>query len=860
VTRPLSPAAGGLLALAAVGLLSVPALARGASATLPGPGGPVEVEAGTLRYDVATERFALEDGVRLRRGEVWIRARAAVYDPRDGSVDATGGVLLTAPGRAVAADGLHAVLDGPWEARDVVLLVKGRPLDLHGAADAAAAEGEGRNRLTLRAGRISGHAGSGGGDEPFTADDVRLTLCDCAGGAPSWEIRASRAEVTPGRSAVLSWPVLYVTPRFLFVDTPIPVLPLPWLYVPLASRQTGFLFPAVNVGSRAGWELWEPFFLTLGESWDATVTAGYAFGPPSGDVSSANAQGKDPGVRGVGGRLEVRWAPAEGVRGEARLHYLHDTLPYAWKPASGDRLGILAENEARLGPGGFANARVALVGDAAYPQDFVGELLLRNSEYFRSAVAVGWAGEHVLLEADLSYHEQIGTLAQPGVPVVPFGAFGGSIPSFHRLPAVSATLLPLRLVGPLELSGQAGVARFAPISGITDRSANGIGPGERFWSGPLPLPPGDAWTPGQRLAASRAWLRAELRAPVAVARVLEIEPWVAGTAAGYAFGGGAQPALANGWVVGGAVASTRIERTFGSGADALRHAIEPRVEWRGGTGIAGPALPAYAYDEVDAAPVLPGAPCLAPPTGIAGACLPLRSLTATLPGGFGQMRLALRNRLAAPGPSGSLTRLDVDLGQDLDLSSGDLGETWVRAAAAWGPVKGGILARFLAFGATSAPGTWAPVYPNWLDRFTEVRVDVAAEDRRGDRVSFGFLALGSGASAALKAGTDPLFDPRPVPYQPFAQGRAGLKVRVLGGLDLGYDALFAARSIVTFPSGLGLPTVAPPGLQEQKFSASWTSPCDCWRGVVEVRLAENGYFGVTASLDLSEVRGIRLSP
>jgi LPS-assembly protein len=175
-------------------------------------------------------------------------------------------------------------------------------------------------------------------------------------------------------------------------------------------------------------------------------------------------------------------------------------------------------------------------------------------------------------------------------------------------------------------------------------------------------------------------------------------------------------------------------------------------------------------------------------------------------------------------------------------------------------VRGGLLARFLGFGAPSAPGTWAPAFPTWLDRFTEVRLDVAAEDGRGDRLSFGFLALGSGASAALKAGADPIFDPRAVPYQPFAQGRVAAKVRLFGGLDLGYDALFAARSIVTYPSGLGSPVVSSPGLQEQRFFASWTSPCDCWRGVVEVRVAENGYFGVAASLDLSEVRGLRLSP
>ena len=864
MNRLLPPAAAGLLALAAAGLLAHPGTARAAGAALPGPGGPVEVEAGSISYDAAAERFLLEGGVRLRRGVVLVRARSARYDPRSGTLDATGDVLLTAPGRIVAGDAVHAVLDGPWEAREVAVFVKGRPVDLDGAADVAAAVREGRNRLSLRADRVSGEAPpagvSAGGPERFTAEGVRLTLCDCQGEAPSWEIRAARAEVTLGESAVLSWPVVYVTPRFLFIDTPVPVLPLPWLYVPLASRQTGFLFPAVNVGSRTGWELAEPFFLTLGRSWDATLTAGYAFGPSQAKVEAAQSRGQDPGVRGVGGAAELRWAPAEGVRGEARLHYLHDTLPYAWKPASGDRYALSLENETALAPGAFLNARLALVGDAAYPQDFVGDLLLRNAEYYRSAVAAGWASDHLLLQADLSYHEQIGTLGQPGVPVVPFGVFGGSVPSFHRLPAVAATLLPLRLAGPVSLSGQAGLARFAPVSGITDRSVSGIGPGERFWNGPLPLPEPGGWVPGQRLAASRAWVRAELRAPVALGHVAEIEPWVAGNAAGYVFGSGAQPALANGWVTGGAVLSTRLERAYGPPGDTLRHVIEPRVEWRGGTGVAGPSLPAYAYDEVDAAAVLPGSPCASPPAGTSGGCLPLRSLSSTIPGGYSQLRLALRNRLVAPGGGVSQTRLDLDLGQDFSLSPGQLSETWVRGAVAWGPLAGGLLARFLGFGASSAPGSWAPIFPTWLDRFTEVRLDVAAADKRGDRLTFGFLALGSSASAAMKAGLDPIFDPRPLPYQAFAQGTAGAKVRVLGGLDLGYDALFSLRSVLTPDYATGATVVTPPGIQQQTFTASWTSPCDCWRGLVQVRVAENGYWGVTASLDLSEVRGFRLVP
>ncbi|HQR29986.1 MAG TPA: LPS-assembly protein LptD [Anaeromyxobacteraceae bacterium] len=853
-----------LLALAGL-LLLLPGPVR-AETSLPGPGGTVDVEAATVTYDVARERFLLEGGVRMRRGEVLLRARTASYDPATGTVDATGDVLLTAPGRVIGADGVHAVLDGAWEAREVRAFYKEQPLDLSRAATVGEAAGEGRNRLTLSAGRASGEVPTGGAVPRFAVEDVRLTLCDCCGGAPSWELRASRAEIVPGEVATLSWPVLWITPRFLFIEEPIPVLPLPWLQVPLSGRQTGLLVPQVTVGSRTGWWLAQPFFLTLGPSWDTTVAAGYAFGPSGSTIDSRIAQGQNPGVRGAGGSLELRWAPSPEVKGEARLLLQHDTLPYAWKPASGWRTGLVLRNEAHPTAESFVNAEGFLAGDAVWTQDFVGDVLQRDAPYLRSALAAGFAFPHLLVEADLAWHEQIGTLGQasppgqPAVPLVPFGVFGASVPSFHRLPAVSATLLPIEVAGPLSVSAQAGVARFAPISGITDQSVNGLGPGERGWLGPAP-PPGDTWVPGQRLAATRAWARAEVRAPLALGGLLLLEPWAAGNGAGYVFGDGAQPALASGWVSGGATLSTTISRTFGSGADALRHVIEPRVEWRLSSGIGGTPLPAYAYDERDAAPVLPGAPCITPPPGVPGACLPLRALSSTIPGGFDQMRIGLRNRLVGSAKgSPSQTRLELDLAQDLDLASGRLGESLVRAGAAWGPVEGQLVARFLAFGSTPSAGAWGSLDPGFLDAFTELRLDLAASDARGDRLTIGFLGQNASGSPALRAGLDPLFDPRAVPFQTFGQGTAGVKVHVAGGLDVQWDTLFSVRTVYATPCGGGALAPVGPSMQQNTFTASWSSPCKCWSGLVKVQVSQCGYYGVSAGLDLGALTGIQLLP
>jgi hypothetical protein len=207
-----------------------------------------------------------------------------------------------------------------------------------------------------------------------------------------------------------------------------------------------------------------------------------------------------------------------------------------------------------------------------------------------------------------------------------------------------------------------------------------------------------------------------------------------------------------------------------------------------------------------------------------------------------------------------VTRLDLDIGQDLDLSTGQLGESFVRGAAEWGPVQGLVLARFLAFGAAPAPGTWGSLDPGFLDHFTEIRIDLAAADSRGDRLTLGFLALSSAASATLKAGLDPLFDPRAVPFQTFGQGTAGLRIHVVGGLDVQWDTLFSVRTVYATPCSGGSPVPVGPSMQQNTVTASWSSPCNCWRGLVKVQVSQCGYYGVSAGLDLSAITGLTLVP
>ena len=559
------------------------------SASSPPADSPIEIiEAGTLDYDAPSQKVSASGGVVLRRGLVVLRAESARYDARTGEVEAHGNALLTEPGRAVAAASLHAVLDGPYRARDVVAFLKEGPLDLSLCRTVDEARDRGRNRLSVSGAEVSGEAGT----PPVEVERAGVTLCDCGARPPSWVITAKSATVVPGDHVWLRWPVVRVTPRFLFwhrrllgrddVPASIPVLPLPFLYLPLTDRQTGLLFPQFTYGGVTGSALLQPFFVTLGRSWDATVGVSRYFG-------SAR-------VKGWGEELELRWAPAEGVSGRARLAMVHSLLSWpagVARPAGDTRLALSILHDQRLSARSYLKADLGLVNDALYTADFNADALLRTIEYRRSALAFTHRRDDVLYSAEASYHLPLtGLDACPGgsCAPAPFGLFGGDVPVFHRLPSGAATLLPVPLAGPLRLSGSASLTRFAPLHGtIGDEGSDGFGPGERNWPATVPDPgEGDGvWQRTERLAATRALARAELRAPFSLQRLLLVEPWVTGTAAAYALAAG-EGGQAAARATGGVTLSTEVWRTFGQGPARVRHTLEPTLALVAGTGQAGP--------------------------------------------------------------------------------------------------------------------------------------------------------------------------------------------------------------------------------------------------------------------------------
>ncbi|HEX9051380.1 MAG TPA: LPS-assembly protein LptD [Anaeromyxobacter sp.] len=802
-----------LAVLAAAGLAA--RLVAGAPPAVPVPAaGDVRIE-GNLTYEPGTGVLLVKDGAVIRRGDLVLRARSATYDPATGEIRASGGVLLSDPTRFVKADGVRLVLDGPFEADGVVAFVKDVPTDLSRAADLEAARAAGRNRLTFSGSRLRGDASG-----RFLLEGARLTLCDCPGGcAPSWELTSRRADVVPGVRATLSWPVLRVTPRFLFVDHPVPVLVLPWLYVPLGERQTGLLLPEVLSTGATGLQISEPVFVTLGRSADATLTPLYAFGRSRGQV----AEGK-PAVRGPGGRLELRWAPAEDAGGQVQLAYAHD-LDREPLGEGGDRLALSGRHAQRISDRTSLDAALRLPLDAVWVRDLTADVLGRDAPYARSDLLLSHRRESFVLELGASYLEPLrpdGYLLDPATgaheSARTWGALGAGLDVASRWPAAAATLVPVAL-GPLRLSGRAGLSRFAPPSSAWDSGA--------CWN----VAPGTCADGPRRAAADRGDARAEVSAPLVLGDAVSLTPYLRGAATAYAFEAD-HPSTAAAWGVGGVAIATEVSRRFGS----IRHAIAPRLEWRAGTASAGEGIPWTGYDALD--------------RSTAG------FLSAAPPGAWQQLRGAVETRLAADGAD--LLRLEV--GQDYDARLGRFAETFAGADVAWRGLGVSAAARFLAIDDRPEAAPAAPIPSRFLDRFTELRASASYSDGRGDLLRAGFVSIGPGGSGTLLAGIDPLFDLRPSPMAVAASASAGARV-VAGGATLGYDVLFPGRDQYVPSCAAGGPAQGRPVSawrpQQQVASAVWNSPCRCFRITALVRHDDCGDWSYSASLDLSRLAEAR---
>ncbi len=768
----------------------------------PDPAPALAIDAERLLHDGARHVLTYEGHARLRGEGLAVDAERLVYDENADAITASGAVVarLTRGGLvAITADVLTLKLED-GEVTDVYVL-DGKTVskkDTTAAALLAADTAEALARTGHVQAQLEGnhlhHQGS-----KWTTEHLTLVPCECDFEHPSWSIESGHAVIdTEAERVAVTMPVVRIKH--------VPVLWLPWLSLPLTSRQTGLLFPRPTYSALNGFGLEQPVFVTLGRSADLTVSPGFYTGGTSPNL----------GIAGPKLGLEFRYAPSRRAFGRVTLGLLWDTkvvrdpfdgsLPTLTTPVPSRGLrGEFAWAHVQDFDGGFG-ARVDLnaYSDGFYNRDITTDVIAATAGYLRSTASIFQRSDWHLASLEVSLRQDL-QFGYDWLGRAPYNAhespFGPGL--MQRWPALTVSAPLKQVAGPLFADATAEFVRLAPLfsktgdegtlaneGSTTDASGQEVPwaclnaqlfstPGVSGPCGGVKTGQGDrVWQPGEREARDRVMLMPRLQVLGALGDLLALSASAAWRQSVW-FGEASRRTWQRGALVLDARAETELSRDY----SGWRHVIQPLIAVRavplvvrGGSDPS--SLEPVPYDEVDAAIPRGGA-------------------------GWVQSALEVRQRLTHAGQE----VLRLDLGQGLNLatpgaSTPSLGESWGRLQATIWLVKLGNLVRADPVGG----------------RLTRLSAYLGLDDGRGHGVLGSYENALDDGTDRTRTPIDLLFGPRvPLAFTSRAQLLTGSAYWNFGPVGLRYD--------------LQLNSVVPGTLQvlQQQASVSLTPACDCWR-------------------------------
>ncbi len=232
--------------------LFVVALARTAAALEGIPGlshlgetetGEITIDAEHIEYDQRVDVVTATGAVKITRGDMVLTADTVKVNRTTQVANASGNVVVVDPQGTLSADVLTLDLVQETGAMD------------QGTVFLNA------NRYQLAGERFEKSAG-----QTYSVTNGSFTTCVCRDDeSPSWSVRGQRVtldlegygRVKGGTFAVKNVPILYV---------PYGIFPV------RRERQTGLLFPRFGFSNRRGFQIEQPFFLSINKSHDATVS------------------------------------------------------------------------------------------------------------------------------------------------------------------------------------------------------------------------------------------------------------------------------------------------------------------------------------------------------------------------------------------------------------------------------------------------------------------------------------------------------------------------------------------------------------------------------------------------------------
>jgi LPS-assembly protein len=795
-------------------------------------GETVELAADYVLYEPGSQVLTARGHTVLRSGEVLLRADEVSYDQANEVAVARGNVMLVSGLMAAVADEVTV------DVRSFEANVKGglfmqkrgvSPEALLAAQTPKELRDLGETPVLLSGTRIKRT-----GQDSFEVDGLAFAPCLCEADKPSWRMEASRATVDLGDHATLTWPVVYVYS--------VPVFALPWVYLPLAERRSGLLVPRPTTSSLNGFSFEQPIFVTLGRSYDITLTPAFYLGAPEMDVTRTFAlpdgtaetltrpEPTRNGIRGPRLLTEFRYTPSRRTEGRATLGLLYDLKPVR-HPVTSDyfltaerelireQRGLRGEASLQhrqdLGGGFHDRIDASVVSDGFYTRDITADIVARENQYLRSTGVLyhrgvdHWAGLEVGLRQDLRVG--YGLLSRDEAPsgAVLDRPLPAEPRTFQRLPVLTWALPERPLVGGLMGGLKVQFTRLAPLLSLFgDEGEDG-----RYTPDGLLT----ATNPGGTREVDTAQGNGLFDASDLEARDrLDIFPRVS---ASYGLGPFARltPALSlrqdfyvgelsgrtaqRGYPILDLMADSELARTFEFRGATLRHSVVPSVRLRyvpivwGGLPPPGasPDRPGQAYDEIDSA--LPATPL--------GASQ--RFLHALV-----ELNQTLHSR--REGLRSELVRLTLGQGFDLSRFAPTLGRgTALEDDRAVRDTYGRLSANVGRFG-----GNGLLRYDPNTNRIAQLSADFRISVPQGE-IFAGYDDLMGVGSDRLRRSLDALVGPARTSDQRAQFLRAGTQVTLGFGLGVRYEAIVQPQARSESP------------LNQQWLAVSYGPACDCWR-------------------------------
>lgn len=238
--------AGGFAALLALGLVLPPVLPKAQeTVAVPVAGAPALLVADSLRLE-GRDRLIAEGNVEALSGPTRLKAAKVIYDR------ATDRLTLEGPITIIEGDRIVVLADsGDLESNLETGLLRGARMVLDQQVQLAA------NRIDRIGGRYT---------QLYKTAATSCRVCD-DGTPPLWQIRAKRVVHDQQERQLY-----FDNAQLRIYDVPVLWFPRLRLPDPTLERATGFLIPSFKQTSQLGLGMKIPYFVTLGEHRDLTIT------------------------------------------------------------------------------------------------------------------------------------------------------------------------------------------------------------------------------------------------------------------------------------------------------------------------------------------------------------------------------------------------------------------------------------------------------------------------------------------------------------------------------------------------------------------------------------------------------------